>query len=302
MKHLVLGSSGQVGAYVKDEILKSGDQVIEWDLELNHEHDLRVPNAYFNSVVEECDFVHFLAYDVGGSKYLDSYQNSYEYIKNNILIMENVFEQLRIYNKPFYFASSQMSNMFHSTYGRLKAVGESYTKSLSGVNIRFWNVYGYETNPEKTHVITDFIRMALYDKKINMRTSGIEERNFIYGADAAKMLVNLSNKIINNQINLSDNNPISDSINNFGAVPILSSQPFISMLDLAKVIIDIVDKNIEVVPNQNKFDTVQGIKNNIDLQFVYLLNKFLGLDYETSLNDGIKDIIQKEKISNRSLL
>ena len=50
-----------------------------------------------------------------------------------------------------------MSNMSFSSYGILKKIGENLTSSLGGLNVRFWNVYGYETDFEKSHVITDFI-------------------------------------------------------------------------------------------------------------------------------------------------
>ena len=51
-----------------------------------------------------------------------------------------------------------MSNMTFSPYGILKNLGELYAKSLSGLIVKFWNVYGIEKNIEKAHVITDFIR------------------------------------------------------------------------------------------------------------------------------------------------
>jgi nucleoside-diphosphate-sugar epimerase len=102
--------------------------------------------------------------------------------------MGNTFEMLEKTNTPFIFASSQMSNMTHSTYGILKSVGEKYTNSLNGINVKFWNVYGYETNEEKSHVITDFIKMAKKDGCIKMRTTGDEVRQFLFGEDCAEGL------------------------------------------------------------------------------------------------------------------
>jgi nucleoside-diphosphate-sugar epimerase len=74
--------------------------------------------------------------------------------------MRNVFDVLERYKKPFVFASSQMSNMSYSPYGLAKAVGESYTKTLGGLVVKFWNVYGVEHDLDKSHVITDFIIKA----------------------------------------------------------------------------------------------------------------------------------------------
>ena len=47
--------------------------------------------------------------------------------------------------------------MSYSPYGVMKRVGEMYTKSLGGLIVHFWNVYGIEKDMEKAHVITDFI-------------------------------------------------------------------------------------------------------------------------------------------------
>ena len=57
--------------------------------------------------------------------------------------MAQTFGFLEKYKKPFVFASSQMSNMSYSPYGVLKRVGELYTRSLKGLTVKFWNVYGY---------------------------------------------------------------------------------------------------------------------------------------------------------------
>ncbi len=296
MKHLILGSSGQVGAYLVDFIEGIGEEVIQWDIELDPTHDLTNDDyvfEYLRPKIIESDFVHFLAFDVGGSVYLAKYQDTYSFVDNNINLMRNVFSLLEEFKKPFYFASSQMSNMFHSTYGRLKAVGESYAKSINGINIRFWNVYGCENDPEKTHVITDFIRMALNDNKIIMRTSGIEERNFLYAKDAAQLLYGLSHMIANNVHN--EDNILSQTIDEFGAIPILSSARFVSMIEIAEIIRNIINPEIQIYGNIHKLDIVQGIKNSIDLSFVNSLNRFLGLDNEKTLSQGIEEIINKEK-------
>ncbi len=65
-------------------------------------------------------------------------------------------------------------------YGVLKKIGENITKSLGGISVRFWNVYGIEEDMEKSHVITDFIIKGLNKKKIQMLTNGLEERDFLY--------------------------------------------------------------------------------------------------------------------------
>lgn len=297
MKHLVLGSSGQVGKYLVDKIKQSGHDVATWDIvEDSFRHDLTVKSSvetYLKPVMEECDFVHFLAFDVGGSVYLSKYQNTYQFIDNNVKLMNNVFDLLYRLNKPFLFASSQMSNMFNSTYGRLKAVGESYTNTIGGLNVRFWNVYGYENDPEKTHVITDFIRMAKNNGKILMRTDGSETRNFLYAEDAAEMLLNCSKYPFNN-----DSKKLLFRMNEiFGAVPICSSDLNTrTILSVANLVKDAVDHNVEIYVSTNK-DLIQPVTNNIPNLMEWELDFLLNGKEFTSLKDGIAKIVEKESES-----
>ena len=136
----------------------------------------------------------FLAFDVGGSRYLSQYQNTFDFIDNNTALMLNTFRALKKHDKPFIFASSQMSNMSYSSYGRAKALGESYTKIMSGLVVKFWNVYGIEHDLEKSHVITDFILKAKNTGVIDMLTDGTEERQFLHADDCCRALELLANK------------------------------------------------------------------------------------------------------------
>jgi len=193
MTHLILGSAGQIGYHLVNYLRSINEQVIEFDILYTEEQDLRLyNNKDLEKAVRECDYVHFLAFDIGGSAYMKKYQDTYSFINNNIKIMDRVFEVLEQTKKPFTFASSQMSNMSYSTYGLLKAIGEKYTEALGGLVVKFWNVYGYEKDEEKSHVITDFIKMARETGIIGMRTKGIEQRQFLYGDDCAECLVKLA--------------------------------------------------------------------------------------------------------------
>jgi nucleoside-diphosphate-sugar epimerase len=197
MRHLVLGSSGQIGAHLVNYLQDKGEQVYEMDIEYRPYHDLRLQdNVILDTYLDTCDIVHFLAYDVGGAKYLEENQDKFDFINNNMRIMSNTFESIRKHKKPFIFASSQMSEMGYSSYGTLKALGEKITKDLGGLIVRFWNVYGYETDPDKSHVITDFIKMAKKDGIIKMRTDGTESRQFLYAGDACEALLNYLKNII----------------------------------------------------------------------------------------------------------
>lgn len=193
MKYLILGSSGQIGSALTSYLRDQKEEVVEFDIARSPQEDLRLyPNSLLETLVQYCDFVFFLAFDVGGSVYLKAHQHSYDFISNNIKIMHSSFEVLRKFHKPFLFASSQMSNMVHSPYGLLKAIGDDYSRSLRGLVVQFWNVYGVEYDLKKTHVITDFILKAMQYRKIHMLTNGLEKRQFLYSEDACKALTILA--------------------------------------------------------------------------------------------------------------
>jgi nucleoside-diphosphate-sugar epimerase len=185
----ILGSSGQIGAYLTEHFLSKGHEVIEIDKELNPQHNLTIiPNDFVENQIKRSDFVFVLAFDVGGSRYLKKYQHTFDFVNNNARMMANIFTMLEKYKKRFVFASSQMSNMGYSPYGVLKRVGELYTSTLKGLTVKFWNVYGIENDMEKAHVITDFIRKGFEETEFEMLTDGTEERQFLYAEDCCEAL------------------------------------------------------------------------------------------------------------------
>jgi len=193
MKYLVLGSDGQIGSHLVQYLSDKGHTVLTFDIVSSSDEDLRIHNnMLLKERMNDCDFVYFLAFDVGGSRYLKKYQNTYDFISNNTKIMDNAFSCLKETGKPFLFASSQMSNMDYSSYGTQKRIGEYYTSVLNGITVKFWNVYGIEKDESKAHVITDFINKAAKIGVIDMMTDGSEERQFLYADDCCECLYELS--------------------------------------------------------------------------------------------------------------
>ena len=194
MKVTILGSEGQIGAYLSEYLEKKGHEVTGIDVVYGPENDLRVtPNTYVESKIKDADFVFFLAFDVGGSRYLKKYQHTFEFNNNNTRMMANTFRLLNKYKTPFVFASSQMSNMSYSPYGVMKRVGELHTTALKGLIVKFWNVYGIEKDMEKAHVITDFIRRGFEETEFEMLTDGTEQRQFLYAEDCCEALETVMN-------------------------------------------------------------------------------------------------------------
>lgn len=270
MKYLVLGSSGQVGLELCEFLRNKNHEVIELDIANNTHEDLRNRNI-LDEILPQVDFVMFLAFDVGGSRYLKKYQHTYEFIHNNALINAFTFESLKKYNKPFIYASSQMANMSYSPYGVCKSLGEVYTKALNGLTVKFWNVYGPENDLEKSHVITDFILKAK-EGKISMLTDGKEQRQFLHAEDCSNALYILSQKY--NEIDRDKNLHIT-------------SFEWNSILEVAEIISKEIPCSVE--PSKD-IDTVQLDKRNEPDP--YILNFWKP---EITLDEGIKKIINYMK-------
>ena len=278
MKITILGSSGQIGAYLTEYLRDKGHHVIEFDKNNSYHEDMTtIPNPFLKNAIMESDFVFFLAFDVGGSRYLKKYQHTFKFIDNNARMLAGAFQYISEYKKPFVFASSQMSNMSYSPYGVMKRVGELYTKSLNGLIVKFWNVYGIEKDHDKAHVITDFIRKGFETGVIDMMTDGTEQREFLYAEDCCEAL---------EQVMLEYSEFTSDSelhITSFRSTTIL---------EIAKIIQGIFKANgktIAIEKAQTK-DEVQKDARNEANPFIRKWWKA-----KTSIEDGIENIFNEMK-------
>ena len=278
MRVTILGSSGQIGAYLTTYLRDKGHEVIEFDKNNNEGQDMTViPNLKLDASIAYSDFVFFLAFDVGGSHYLKKYQHTFGFLDNNARMMVNAFEYIQKYNKPFVFASSQMSNMSYSPYGVMKRVGELYTKSLNGLIVKFWNVYGIENDMEKAHVITDFIRKGFELGTIEMMTDGTEEREFLYAEDCCEAL----ETIMDNYTDFTSDDELH-----------ITTGTSTSILGIAGTIQNLfrqIDKKVKVVPAVSK-DEVQKDKRNEPSKYI---NKWW--KPKTSVADGISKVFEEMK-------
>ena len=279
MKIAILGSSGQIGSYLTEYLRKKNHEVFEFDIVNGEYQDMtHIPNAYLRNAIMGSDFVFFLSFDVGGSHYLKKYQHTFKFINNNARMMVNVFGLIEQYEKPFVFASSQMSSMSYSPYGVLKRVGELYTKSLNGLIVKFWNVYGIERDMEKAHVITDFIHKGFKTGDINMMTDGREEREFLYAEDCCEALETIMGCY--DQFSSTDELHITTGVST-------------SILEIAQNIQSLfksIGKEIKISPSSSK-DEVQKDARNIPDPYI---RKWW--TPKTTVVDGISKVFDEIKL------
>jgi len=284
MRITILGSSGQIGAYLTKYLRDKGHDVREFDIVNGEDQDMtKIPNCDLHARISTSEFVFFLAFDVGGSHYLQKYQHTFKFIDNNTRMMANVFGYLEQYKVPFVFASSQMSNMSYSPYGVLKRVGELYTKSLSGLIVHFWNVYGIEKDMEKAHVITDFIRKgfeSLNDEgvgAVQMMTDGQEARQFLYAEDCCEAL----ETVMDNYDKFKTDDPLH--ITSFEYTTISKVAEIISKLFFNE------EKIVTFLSGDSKDEVQKDKKNEAD--------KFITSWWKpkVSINNGIKKVFEDMK-------
>jgi len=278
-KITVLGSSGQIGSYLTEYLRNKGYFVYEFDIVNGQHQDMTIiPNIELEKVIMDSDFIFFLAFDVGGSRYLKKYQHTFQFIDNNTRLMANTFGYLKKHNKKFIFASSQMSNMSYSPYGVLKNLGELYTKSLNGLIVKFWNVYGVEKDHDKAHVITDFIRKGFETGIISMLTDGQEEREFLYAEDCCEAL-----------------EIIMKNYNDFTSEDNLHITSFRStkIIDIASIIIgqfNLIGKcDVKMQPSDQKDNVQMDKRNKPD---TYLTKWWMP---KTSIEQGISKVFEAMK-------
>ena len=279
MKITILGSSGQIGSYLTEYLRKKDYEVFEFDI-VNGEHQdmTHIPNSYLRNAIMNCDFVFFLSFDVGGSHYLKKYQHTFNFIDNNARMMVNVFGLIEQYEKPFVFASSQMSSMSYSPYGVLKRVGELYTKSLQGLIVKFWNVYGIERDMEKAHVITDFIHKGFKTGKIDMMTDGKEQREFLYAEDCCEAM----ETILQNYDSFSSDDELHITTG--------ASTSILEIAQYIQVLFKKINLEIDIVPNKSK-DEVQKDARNISDPYI---KKWW--TPKTNIVDGLSKVFDQIKL------
>ena len=182
-RNLVLGSEGFVGRSLCEHLIGLGEDVVRFDIKRGASEDGRT--AALN--LEGIDRVYFLAWEVGGAKYLYKDENQIPQMEWNTRLMLNIFSQLKQAGLPFLFVSSQLAEECDTVYGASKRLGEVWTSLLGGVRVRLWNVFGgVEDVTDKSHVIADFVWQAVERKEIRMLTTGAELRQFIYIDDVCR--------------------------------------------------------------------------------------------------------------------
>ncbi len=211
-KVVVFGGNGFIGAYVVQELLERGYEVVSADLAPSK----YVDEKYFkkcdildtdkvNKLIEGASIVYNFA---GFANLDDAIANPVKALDLNVMGNLNILEACKVHHvKRFVYASSAyaMSDK-GSFYGISKLTSEKLTEEyykkfgLEFTIVRYGSVYGerdYHNN-----YIYNLLKKSLHTNEINHSGDGEEIREYIHAADVAKLAVQLieSDEFINEHI------------------------------------------------------------------------------------------------------
>ena len=191
-RYLVLGGSGYIGSALVKYLQLQNHKVDVLDIQISHTQDLtrlKIQN------LNEYHACFFLAWNVGGSKYLQDTSTWPDQFQENIGLINNIFPQLKLAGIPYLFVSSQLAGMDESPYSLTKFVAEKYCQTMpNSVVARQWNAYGsVERLDVKSHVLSDLIHQAISNGRIDLLTDGQEKRKFVHLSDICDAYLSMIN-------------------------------------------------------------------------------------------------------------
>lgn len=181
--NILLGGAGLVGTALDRALSDRGEETKVYDLKTGvdlreYEPEDFGPDTYY----------WFLAWDVGGAKYIMDDSQQLSILRHNLDLCHKVFGWLEKRNARYTFVSSQMVG-YPNAYGVTKAVGETWARLVGrGLITRLWNCYDAEEPAQRSHVIPDLLVQAR-SGTIRLLTSGEERRQFLHADDVARALI-----------------------------------------------------------------------------------------------------------------
>ncbi len=266
MRYLITGGAGFIGSHLTEKLISRNDSVVILDdmstgsakntLTFQGKVDLEVGSILdrkiVDKLVEKSDFVIHLAAALG---VLNIVNKPLDSLRTNLQGTEIILESANNYSKPILIAST--SEIYGKndkvplneeddrvighplisrwSYSEAKAVDESlayfyYLENQLSVRIvRFFNTVGPRQVGDYGMVVPRFVSAALRNEPINVYGSGDQIRCFCHVGDAirALLLVIDSDKAIGEVFNIGNNQQIS-------------------IMDLAKKVIEITGSKSEI--------------------------------------------------------
>jgi UDP-glucose 4-epimerase len=311
LRYLVTGGAGFIGSHLVDFLILRGDEIVVLDNlstgEVKNLHNVKTKISFIqgsvldklsvDKLVAQSDYVINLAAALG---VLNIVNKPLESLKTNLQGTEIVLEACDKYRKPVLIASTSeiygkndkvplneednriIGHPLKSrwSYSEAKAVDESlayfyYLENKLPIRIvRFFNTVGPRQVGNYGMVLPRFVKAALNDKPVEVYGSGDQIRCFCHVDDAVRALIS-----------------IIDSEDTIGEVFNVGNNQQISIIELAKKVIEITGSKSEVIKIPYSHVYPEGFE---DMQRrvpdISKIKQVLGWTPEINLDQIIKDI------------
>jgi len=304
MKYVVTGGAGFIGSHITKKIVECGDVVTVIDnMNTGKKKNLESVIDKINFVkgdILDIDLLEDITKDADGvfhhaalASVQDSFDEPDKYHNVNVNGTENILKLSKKYGFKVVYASSSSVygnpiripikesdgknpiNPYAETKLKKEELAIKYSKmGVSVIGLRYFNVFGKGQSKEYAGVLKLFLE-CIRDKlppKIN--GDGTQFRDFVHVSD-----------VVNANI-MSMNSDITHEFFNVG------TNTTITILDLAKTIIECSGLNIEPIFGPALDGDVHQTKANIDL-----IKKKIGWEPSVMLVDWVKDIISSKKFN-----
>ena len=304
MKYVVTGGAGFIGSHITKKLVERGDVVTVIDnMNTGKKKNLESVIDKINFVkgdILDTELLEGITKDVDGvfhqaalASVQDSFDEPDEYHNVNVNGTENILKLSKKYGFKVVYASSS------SVYGnpiripikesdeknpinpyaetKLKKEGLAIEYSKMGVNViglRYFNVFGKGQSKEYAGVLKLFLERIRDKLPPKINGDGTQFRDFVHVSDVVNAnLMSMDSDITHEFFNVGTNTTIT-------------------IIDLAKTIIEYSGLNIEPIFGPALDGDVHQTKANIDL-----IKKKIGWEPSIMLVDWIKDIISSKKFN-----
>ena len=303
MKYVVTGGAGFIGSHLTEKLIKQGDVVTVLDnLNTGKEKNLELVKEKIEFVkgsILDTKLLEEITKNVDGvfhqaalASVQDSFTKPDEYYDVNVNGTENIFKLSKKYGFKVVYASSS------SVYGnptriptkesddtnpinpyaetKLKAEELAIQYSKMGINViglRYFNVFGKRQSKEYAGVIKLFLEQIRNELPPKINGNGTQSRDFVHVNDVVDANI------------MSMNSDVTHEFFNVG------TNSSITILDLAKTVIEASGLNIEAIFGPGLEGDVDETIANIDL-----IEQKIGWKPSVMLVDWLKEIISSKKI------
>ena len=304
MKYVVTGGAGFIGSHVTKKLVERGDIVTVIDnMNTGKEKNLEPVRDKINFVkgdILDIDLLEDMTKDTDGvfhqaalASVQDSFDEPDKYHNVNVNGTENILKLSKKYGFKVVYASSSSVygnpiripikesdgknpiNPYAETKLKKEELAIKYSKmGVSVIGLRYFNVFGKGQSKEYAGVLKLFLERIRDKLPPKINGDGTQFRDFVHVSDVVNAnLMSMDSDITHEFFNVGTNTTIT-------------------IIDLAKTIIEYSGLNIEPIFGPALDGDVHQTKANIDL-----IKKKIGWEPSIMLVDWIKDIISSKKFN-----